>query len=139
MRYQIPKRCVFKIDDDDARKMVSMTLGYPFAFQVLGYLTWEHNGKYNEVIAEYRQYLEDYVYDKIWSEMSPGDHRLAYGIAKSQSGKVSDVREILGIDTNEFNPYRKRLIRKGIVDGEQRGYVRFVLPYFDMFVLDNYY
>ena len=52
---------------------------------------------------------------------------------------ISDyIREALGMETNEFNPYRKRLIRKGIVSGETRGYVYFTLPLFDEYVVANY-
>mgnify|MGYP000629942261 len=42
------------------------------------------------------------------------------------------------METNEFNPYRKRLIRKGIVSGEKRGYVYFTLPLFEEYVIENY-
>ena len=40
--------------------------------------------------------------------------------------------------TNEFNPYRDRLIKKGIVDGNERGYIKFILPLFEKYVPDNY-
>ena len=33
--------------------MAELTKGYPFAFQVLGYLTWNHAGDYEAVIDEY--------------------------------------------------------------------------------------
>ena len=42
------------------------------------------------------------------------------------------------METNEFNPYRKRLIRIGIVSGETRGYVYFTLPLFGEYVVANY-
>ena len=45
--------------------MAGLTKGYPFAFQVLGYLTWNHNGDYLSVVDEYEQYLSEFVYDKI--------------------------------------------------------------------------
>ena len=44
--------------------MADLTKGYPFAFQVLGYLTWNHHGDYNAVRGEYEQYLSEFVYDK---------------------------------------------------------------------------
>ena len=128
----------FKLDDQKALYMAKLTRGYSFAFQVLGYFTWENGGKIEKAFDEFRQYLEDYVYEKIWSDLSKGDRRLAYGIAKSENGKVSEVREILQMETNEFNPYRKRLIRRGIINGEERGYVHFTLPMFENFVMDNY-
>ena len=39
---------------------------------------------------------------------------VAKGIADIKSGKIKEIRETLGMETNEFNTYRKRLIRKGI-------------------------
>ena len=127
----------FQIEDSIALKMAKLTRGYSFAFQVLGYFTWENHGQAEGILDDYRQYLEDYVYEKIWSELSRGDRRILSGIARSTTGKVSEVREILNIGTNEFNPYRKRLIKKGIINGDVRGYVRFVLPMFEQFVLEN--
>ena len=41
------------------------------------------------------------------------------------------------METNEFNPYRKRLIKKGILSGETRGYVSFTLPLFSEYVLER--
>ena len=38
----------------------------------------------------------------------------------------------------QFNPYRSRLIRKGLIDGEEYGYVYFTLPLFEQFVIENY-
>ena len=128
----------FKLDDQKALYMAKLTRGYSFAFQVLGYFTWENGGKIENALDEFRQYLEDYVYEKIWSDLSKGDKRLAYGIARCESGKVSEVRKILQMETNEFNPYRRRLMRRGIINGAERGYVHFALPMFENFVMDNY-
>ena len=43
-----------------------------------------------------------------------------------------------GMTVNQFNPYRKRLIKKGIVNGDTWGIVRFTLPYFEQFVISMY-
>ena len=118
--------------------MADLTKGYPFAFQVLGYLTWNHHGDYNAVRGEYEQYLSEFVYDKIWSELSQKDRMVARGIADVEGGKIKDIREHLHMETNEFNPYRKRLIKKGILSGEKRGYVYFTLPLFEEYVMENY-
>lgn len=128
----------FNISKDEAFEMADMTRGYPYAFQVLGYLTWEKKGAYKEVIEEYRLYMYDNVYDKIWSELSPKDRKVLNAIAKISGGKILDIREYLGMETNEFNPYRKRLINKGLILGDKRGYVSFQLPYFEDYVLDTY-
>lgn len=131
-------KTIFKMDSEEAKQMAELTKGYPFAFQVLGYLTWNHEGDYKAVIDEYEQYLSEYVYDKIWSELSQKDRLVARGIAEVKNGKIKDIREYLGMETNEFNPYRKRLIKKGILSGEMRGYVYFTLPLFDEYVEENY-
>ena len=126
------------LDEDKELEMAKLTKGYPFAFQVLGYLTWNNDGDYTGVIPEYRQYLEEYVYEKIWSELSSRDREIAYAIAKCNSGKIKDIRQFLDIESNQFNPYRKRLIKKGIIDGSEYGIVKFTLPFFERFVVENY-
>lgn len=126
-----------KVDREHALSLARMTNGYAFAFQILGYLSFKYQNTEN-IREEYQQYLEEYVYEKIWAELSPGDKKVAYAIAKTKSGKIQDVREVLNMDTNCFNPYRKRLIRKGILNGEERGFVHFTIPLFDVFVLENY-
>ena len=128
-------RSLFHLSDPDAIAMARLTSGYPFAFQALGFLTWEHDGKYQEVIGDYRRYLEEYVYDKLWSELSPKDRQIVYGIAHSESGEIKEIREYLNLSSDQFSPYRARLIRKGIVDGEERGRLRFTLPLFDQYAL----
>ncbi|MBQ0050908.1 MAG: hypothetical protein KBT11_02455 [Treponema sp.] len=131
-------RSIFEIDDKTAVKMAKLTKGYPFAFQVLGYLTWNNKGKFEEILDEYEHYLEDYVYEKVWSELSPKDKTVLYGIATSSDSQIKTIRQNLKMDTNSFNPYRKRLIKKGILNGEERGFLTFVLPAFEKFVIFNF-
>lgn len=125
---------IFDLDDGSALDMANLTKGYPFAFQVLGFLTWQKEGDYRSVLPMYRQYLSEYVYDKVWSELSNKDKKICNGIANTESGKIKDVRERLSLETNEFNPYRDRLKKKGIIDCSERGYVYFTLPEFDEYV-----
>ena len=128
----------FNIDQNKALEMAKLTKGYSFAFQVLGHFTWKKDGDYNKALLDYQQYLEDYVYEKIWSELSAGDKKLAYGIAKSESGKAKEIKDFLGIGNNEYTPYRDRLVKRGIVDGSEHGRLRFVLPLFEKYVINNY-
>ena len=128
---------VLNVDDKTASEMAKLTKGYSFAFQVLGYLAWENNGFNKKVLSSYKQYLEDYVYEKIWSELSMQDRVVANAIARSKDGKISDIRKTLNYENNQFNPYRKRLIKKGLINGDTYGYVSFVLPLFDEYVKEN--
>ena len=43
------------------------------------------------------------------------------------------------METNQFNPYRMRLIRKGVVDGTCYGKLRFTLPLFEDYIRENGY
>ena len=83
-----------------------------------------------------------YNMDKIVSLLNTGVHvildRYTYSNMAHQGGKIKDIREHLHMETNEFNPYRKRLIKKGILSGETRGYVYFTLPLFEEYVMENY-
>lgn len=126
------------IDTNEALSMARKTKGYPFAFQVLGYFTWQYKNDAENIARNFKQYLDDYVYEKIWSELSNKDKLILYGIASSTEGKISEVRDIIHLSNNEFNPYRKRLIKKGLINGDEYGYVRFTLPLFDRFVIENY-
>ena len=129
---------IFKFADSEALEMAKLTKGYPFAFQVLGYLTWNANGDYNSILSEYEQYLSEFVYDKLWSELSLKDRLVAKAIVDTEDKRIKDIRELLNMSTNEFNPYRQRLIKKGIVDGSTRGFLYFTLPLFEEYINTHY-
>lgn len=129
----------FELADEEARQMAKLTRGYSFAFQVLGYCTFENHGDYTKGLDKYREYLDEYVYHKMWSELSAKDKKIMNAIAKVPTGKVSEIREILDMKPNEFSPYRERLIKRGLLNGDERGYVRFTLPYFEEYIFNNYW
>ncbi len=129
---------VFGLDSGTALEMARQTKGYAVAFQALGYFTWKNRKEPERAVAETRQYLEEYVYERIWSDLSAEDRRVLYGIANTPDGSVASIREYLQESSNRFTPYRTRLIRKGIINGDSYGVVRFELPLFDEFVLKNY-
>ncbi|MBE5889686.1 MAG: ATP-binding protein [Lachnospiraceae bacterium] len=124
----------FDLDESASLDMAKLTKGYSFAFQVLGYYTYRHNGDYMAALAEYRQYLEDYSYEKIWAECSTEDKKLLFALAQSQTGKAKELKEILGWDDKKYPPYRDRLLKRQIVESESYGYLQFMLPEFDKFV-----
>ena len=127
----------FNLSDEDANHMAALTNGYPFAFQVLGYYTCKYDGDYKKAIPEYKHYLEDYVYEKVYSELSQKDRQFAGAVARTKNGKAKDVKDILGIADNEYSVYRDRLVKRGLLDGSEHGYVKFILPLFDEYLLQN--
>lgn len=117
--------------------MTGLTKGYPFAFQVLGYLYWENRGvkTLEGILPEYDQYLEEYVYDKIWSELSDLDRRILFEMSKSGETRVKKIREKMKMTSELFSVYRERLKRKGVLDTSKYGEVSFFLPRFAEFVM----
>lgn len=131
-------QAVLGLNEIESRALAKATKGYPFAFQVFGYFNWEYPNDTKKSQQFARQYLDEYAYDKVWSELSRKDREILYGIAHVKTGRISDIREFLELSSNEFNPYRQRLIRKGIISGDERGYVRLLLPFFDQYILANH-
>lgn len=127
---------IFDIDTETAEKMTDLTKGYPFAFQVLGYLYWENREEkgIEGILAEYDQYLEEYVYAKIWSELSEMDKKIVAEMSKSGETRVKVLRDCLKMKSELFSVYRDRLKRKGLIDTRTYGRVALALPRFDEFV-----
>lgn len=127
---------IFGIDVQAAERMTVLTKGYPFAFQVLGYLYWEERDTktLDQILPEYDQYLEEYVYSKIWSELSELDKKILLEISVSGESRVKNLRENLGMKSELFSVYRERLKRKGVVDTREYGRITLALPRFDEFV-----
>ena len=126
-------RNVFGITDEQAREMAELTKGYPFAFQVLGYLYWKMRDV-KELLPEYDQYLEEYVYEKIWSELSEQDRIILKTISEKDLKDTKDIGRELQMSPQLLYVYKKRLYRKGIIEGKRRGRFEIVLPRFEEFV-----
>ena len=115
--------------------MAKETKGYPFAFQVLGYLCWKNETTWVSVLPEFSQYLEEYVYEKVWSELSKSDKELLIAMAKTADDKVEAIRKTMKKASNSFSVYRNRLIKKGVITSPEYGHLDFTLPRFKEFVL----
>ena len=126
-----------KTGDDKATRLARLTRGYPFAFQTIGYFNWEYPDNPDKAEAEAKNYLYEFAYRKIWSELSGKDRETVKAISKVPSGEIFQIRKVLNYTSDQFNPYRDRLIKAGIITGEENGYVEFALPWFDEFALEN--
>jgi predicted AAA+ superfamily ATPase len=126
------------VEHKTAVQMAKLTKGYAFAFQVLGYFTYkDDNRDYRKVITKYRLYLDEFVYEKLWSELSAKDRNIIICMAQTGAETVLEIRTETKMYSNEFSKYRLRLIRKGLVDGSMRGRMVFTLPLFKEFVLNQ--
>ena len=123
------------IPEKEAAEMANIVKGYPYAFQVLGYLCFKKKASYVNVIDDFDAYLGEYVYDKIWSELSENDRETIIALAKSETGKTGDVSELADMNSGKMSVYRDRLIKKGLVKSETYGYMELTLPRFKEYAL----
>lgn len=126
-------RTVFQIPAEEAVAMARLTKGYPFAFQILGYLKWEMNTELEDLLPKFDEELTIYAYEKIWSELSELDRKIVYVISLGFH-KTCDIRERLSISPQLLNLYRKRLMERGVVDGSKRGELTLALPRFEEYI-----
>ncbi|MBO4496905.1 MAG: ATP-binding protein [Lachnospiraceae bacterium] len=127
---------VLNLSDSDAQRLAKLTKGYAFAYQVLGYIYWDKNIKkklgmsIDEMLPEYDDYLENYVYEKIWSELSPRERSVLEYLAEKDEAKVGDIRDALELSSGQMSVYRDRLIKRGIIKASSYGFVSLLLPRF---------
>lgn len=128
---------VLNFSHDEAVELSKMTKGYPFAYQVIGYFAFEFRCDLKKALPEARQYLDEYVYDKVWSELSAKEVEILSAMAESEIKDVNGIKQHLNLKPNEFSVYRDRLIKKGIVEGSRRGWLEFTLPFFDEYIKEH--
>lgn len=124
------------IKQDTAMEYALITKGYPFAYQALGKYLWEDDTHMinNEILAKFDEALRHYVYEKIWSELSPKDRWYMSFIVQKKEMHVAEILELAKEKKNEFSQYRARLRDKGLINTNTHGMVSFRLPRFDVFV-----
>ena len=78
-------------------------------------------------MPEYDQYLDEYVYSKIWSELSDLDKKIVTEMSLSGETQVKALRERLDMKSELFSVYR-------VIISKEYGKVTLALPRFDEFV-----
>ena len=123
------------IDSEEAKKMVTMTNGYAYAYQVLGslYFTKKTNEKIEDIMPDYERILFRDSYELIWKNLTNAEKELVRCICKTPNGKSEDIKALMS-NSATYPVYRERLIHKHLVDGDTRGYLKIRLPRFDKYV-----
>ena len=124
------------LDNETATVMSRYTMGYAFAYQAFGKYMWESDTKeVDDLLLSRVDYaLGEKVYDKIWSELREKERWFLGFIVKKSSMPVSELLELTKQTHSDWGVPRKRLIEKGIIDGNTRGEVKIVLPRFREYV-----
>ncbi|MCR5623830.1 MAG: hypothetical protein K6G11_01145 [Lachnospiraceae bacterium] len=130
-------------DDDILTNMAKMVDGYAYAFQLLGYLVWNHKDDFSadtlDIIAEdYKHQLYRNAYTKIYQELSDMDKKFISTMANLESVDISmkDIENGMQKSKSYISNYRSRLIEAGVIQQVGWGKVRFKLPYFKDFILE---
>ena len=124
------------VSQDKANQLAKLTKGYAYAYQVLGYLLFDKGRKDIDfdILAEYDQYLADYVYEKLYSELSEKEQVILKCFKDDSAIKVETLSKASGIDPKTLSVYRDRLIKKGILKSPKYGYLELTLPRFERFL-----
>lgn len=133
------------IDPMVVRRIAQLADGYAYAFQLLGYLIWRSPDKritvqtINAVLPEYQAQLSRNAYSKMLEELSPVDQQFVIVMAKAPTDPVSAA--YLGAKLNKkpgyVGVYRRRLIDSQIIVPAGYGMVKFALPLFKEFLIDD--
>jgi len=123
---------IFDISTDEARMLASITKGYAFAFQALGLLYWEYRDskELDDILQELDSMLDDFVYKKIWENLSKQDKRVILGIGEADSIQVKELCKKIDMKSQSMSKYRERLMNKGLIYSPEYGELSITLPRF---------
>ena len=130
--------------DDALADAVTITGGYPYFVQELGYAVWTvADGP--EITLEDVRAAEPAYEAKLDASFfrvrldRTTDLQRAYLRAMAELGsaaqKASDVAEVMGRTSTNLGPTRAELINMGLLYTPQHGYAAFTVPHFDRFLL----
>lgn len=125
------------VDKSDAIKMSKLTSGYAFAYQVLGYILFEREKRVvdHNVLKQFDTYLREYVYEKVYFDLSETERKILRVLATDNEKKVSGIIDDIGISRESMSQYRDKLIKKGLLNKVGWGKLDFALPRFREYIL----
>lgn len=127
---------LLNISKENALKLAKETKGYAYAYQVIGYLVYERKSIAldDKFYAAFDQYLQEFVYEKMYSELSDNDKKVIKAFDSDEVHLTSQLLKKSKMRKNIFSTYRDRLIKKGILGQVGYGKLTFSLPRFYKFV-----
>lgn len=120
---------IFDINDDISLALATLTNGYAFAYQVVGYLYSKYKD-INNMITELDQYLSIYVYDKIYVNLPKNEIKFLKAMDANNDVDNALIMKNSNFSIKEFGVYRDRLIKRGLIYSSGRGLLSFSLPRF---------
>lgn len=124
------------LNEAEAIKLARFSKGYAYAYQVLGHTMFNLNKKEvdKEVLNEFDNILFEFVYEKIYSELSNKEQQILKSFNSNEAIKLKTLIDNSSLDEKTIGVYRIRLIKKGIINSPSYGMVEFTLPRFKEFL-----
>ena len=125
------------ISHEEAVKISKLTKGYAFAYQVLGYILFEKEKRIldDSAINQFDNYMREYVYEKLYYDLSDVEKKLVILLATYKDEKLSYIVSKTEFKKGNISQYRDKLIKKGILVNAGWGKVDFALPRFREYLL----
>lgn len=127
---------MLRVSNDEATELAKLTKGYAYAYQVLGFLLTDSNKKIadNKIISMFDQYLAEYVYDKVYFELSKKEQDIVKTFESDSMVANDTICKKLDMEPKYFGVYRDKLIKEGLLISPTYGYLEFALPRFSIFL-----
>ena len=122
------------VDTIEAKKLYDMTLGYAYAYQVLGslYFNKKDSETLEDLLPDYERTLFK-SYNLDWPDLTDKEQEFIRSFYKGKTGKAKDTKAYMS-NPDAYNVYRDRLIDKHFFSANKRGYLEPKLPRFDKFI-----
>ena len=124
---------IFSLSNEDSIKLAKFTGGYAFAYQLLGNLLYESNGKdlNNDLINKYDELLYERSYNIIYNELTKKEREILKTSVNNCSNEF--IITNVPISKEQLSAYKKNLILKGILIKNKES-IEFALPRFKEFL-----
>ena len=87
----------------------------------------------NRFSLTFGQLPSSYVYEKIWSAL-PKTEKAYLSCSSNETMPVDEIITKVPYNEKSCSVYRDRLIKRGLINGDEHGKVSLVLPRFDIFI-----
>ena len=130
---------------DEALELAYLsTGGYPYLFQLIGFHLWRTDEETIDrplvemAIEQSKGMLYQNVYSIIYSELSQVEQEFLRAMSKGDKGvEIQEIRKQMKKSPGYVNNYREKLIKRGVITPASHGTVRFSLPYFRDFIMEQ--
>ena len=135
-----------RIDEDALDLMTAETAGYPYLIQLIGYEVWQVVTKKKRIsaadaltgIENAQRHIESSLVELVLDDLSEQDKNFLLALSESDDPMaMSGIADLMGVDSKYAGVYRRRMIKEGIIESTERGYIDFVLPHFRKYLRDS--